>query len=180
MIRNAITVLAAFLLAVSLASAQAAPGKITISGKQMGAPVEGEFKKFTAQIQIDPANPAGGKATVDVDVVSIDIGLEDFNQELRSKTWFDAKNHPKATFVSSSIKPAGTGKLEASGKLTIKGKTLEVTVPLTVNTEGNARVFEGTLPIRRTAFSVGEGEWKDTSIVADEVVIRFRIRAPAK
>jgi polyisoprenoid-binding protein YceI len=31
------------------------------------------------------------------------------------------------------------------------------------------------LPIKRLAFGIGEGEWKDTSIVADEVVIKFRV-----
>jgi len=38
-------------------------------------------------------------------------------------------------------------------------------------------VFEGQLPIKRLAFNIGEGEWKDTSMVADEVVIKFRVTA---
>ena len=50
-------------------------------------------------------------------------------------------------------------------------------VTLTLKKEGSAQIFEGSLPIRRLAFSIGEGEWKDTSIVADEVVIKFRIFA---
>ena len=37
------------------------------------------------------------------------------------------------------------------------------------------QVFEGSLPIKRLAYAIGEGEWKDTSIVADEVVIKFRV-----
>ena len=41
--------------------------------------------------------------------------------------------------------------------------------------EGGKQVFEGQLPIKRLAFNIGEGEWKDTSMVADEVVIKFRV-----
>jgi polyisoprenoid-binding protein YceI len=168
------------LFVAGVAGAQTTPGKITIVGKQMGAPIDGEFKKFTAQIQLDPTKPEAGKAIVEIDVASIDIGLEDFNQELRSKTWFDAKNHPKASFVSTSIKPAGNDRLEARGKLTIKGKTQDVSIPLTVKTQAGARVYEGTIAIKRTAFNIGEGDWKDTSIVADDVQVRFRIQAPSK
>ena len=39
------------------------------------------------------------------------------------------------------------------------------------------QIFEGNLPIKRLAFGIGEGEWKDASIVADEVVIKFRVLA---
>ena len=41
--------------------------------------------------------------------------------------------------------------------------------------EGGQQVFEGVLPIKRLAFNIGEGAWKDTSTVADDVQIRFRI-----
>lgn len=175
-------ILTATFLALSVTAAAAAPspGAISIAGQQMGASVVGQFKTFTASIQFDPAKPAAGKVAVEVDTASIDIGLEDFNHELRSRTWFDSKNHPKATFVSGAIKPTGADKLEVNGKLTIKGKTREVAVPVTLKTEGATRVFEGALPIKRTDFNVGEGEWKATDIVADNVQIRFRILAGTK
>jgi polyisoprenoid-binding protein YceI len=178
--RIGVTALAFLLITTSAWAQTAAPGKITITGKQMGAPVEGEFKKFTHKIQLDPANPATGRAVIEIEVASVDIGLEDFNQELRSKTWFDAKSHPKATFTSNAIRPAGAGKLDVSGKLTIKGKGQEVSVPVTVKNEGTTRILEGTLPIKRSAFNIGEGDWKDTSIVADDVLVRFRLVVPAK
>jgi polyisoprenoid-binding protein YceI len=153
----------------------AAPSSITIVGKQMNVPIEGKFKNFSSQIQFDPANPAAGKATIEVEVASIDFGDDDFNYELRTKPWFDAKTYPKAAFTSSVIKALGKDRLEVSGKLSIKGKSADVTVPVTLKTEGAARVFEGALPIKRTSFNVGEGEWRDTSVVADEVQIRFRL-----
>jgi polyisoprenoid-binding protein YceI len=70
---------------------------------------------------------------------------------------------------------AGAGKLTVTGKLTIKGKAADVTFPLTVKADGGKQVFEGALPIKRLAYNIGEGEWKDTSMVADDVTIKFHV-----
>lgn len=145
--------------------------------KQMNVPVEAKFKKFTAQIDYDPAKPEAAKAAVDIDTASLDLGDAEMNKEVAKKEWFNAAQFPKASFVSSSIKPAGAGKLTVSGKLAIKGKSADVSFPLTVKTDGGKQVFEGALPIKRLAFNIGEGEWKDTSMVADDVVIKFRVTA---
>ena len=145
--------------------------------KQMNVPVEAKFKKFSAQVDYDAARPENGKAIVDIDTASLDLGDAEMNKEVAKKDWFNAAQYPKATFTSSSIKPNGAGKLTVAGKLAIKGKTLDVSFPLTVKAEGGKQVFEGTLPIKRLAFNIGEGEWKDTSMVADDVVIKFRVTA---
>jgi polyisoprenoid-binding protein YceI len=153
------------------------PAKSTVSAvfKQMNVPVEAPFKKFTAQIDYDPAKPQTAKANVEIDIPSFDLGEADYNKEVQKKEWFNGAQFPKASFTSTAIRPAAGGKLDVSGKLTIKGKTADVSFPLTVKKEGANQVFEGTLPIKRLAFNIGEGEWKDTSMVADEVLIKFRI-----
>jgi polyisoprenoid-binding protein YceI len=181
--KNTRLLLPAALLGVALA-AGAMPLKTDVAHssvaavfKQMNVPVEAKFKKFNAQIDYDAAKPESSKATVDIDTASLDVGEADMNKEVAKKEWFNAAQFPKASFVSSSIKPAGAGKLNVAGKLLIKGKSVDVTFPLTVKAEGGKQVFEGALPIRRLAFNIGEGEWKDTSMVADEVVIKFRVIA---
>jgi polyisoprenoid-binding protein YceI len=175
--------LPASLLAIALA-AGAAPLKADLAHssvaaifKQMNVPVEAKFKKFSAQVDYDPAKPENAKASVDIDTASLDLGEAEMNQEVSKKEWFNSAQFPKASFVSSSIKPAGAGKLNVTGKLAIKGKSADVSFPLTVKAEGGKQVFEGALPIKRLAFNIGEGEWKDTSMVADEVVIKFRVTA---
>jgi polyisoprenoid-binding protein YceI len=175
--------LPASLLAIALA-ASAAPLKADLPRssvaavfKQMNVPVEAKFRKFNAQIDYDAAKPDASKASVDIDTASLDLGDAEMNKEVAKKEWFNSAQFPKASFVSSSIKPAGPGKLNVSGKLAIKGKSTDVSFPLTVKAEGGKQVFEGALPIKRLAFNIGEGEWKDTSMVADEVVIKFRVTA---
>lgn len=177
------------LLSVALASlfvagAGAAPlktdpaaSRVSATFKQMNVPVEAPFRNFSAQIDYDAAKPAASRATVEIATASFDIGDAMYNKEVAKKEWFDSAQFPKASFVSTAIAPAGAGKLNVSGKLTLKGRSANVTFPLTVKAEGGKQVFEGQLPIKRLAFNIGDGEWKDTSMVADEVVIKFRITA---
>ena len=167
--------LGAALLAPALAQVDAAKSSVVAVSQQMGAPVEGRFKRFSAQLSFDPAKPAEGRASVDIDIASFDLGADDFNRETVKPEWFNAAKFPKATFVTSAIKPAGAGKFEATGKLTIKGITRDVVAPVSFKAEGGQQVFEGVLPIKRLAFNIGEGAWKDTSTVADDVQIKFRL-----
>jgi polyisoprenoid-binding protein YceI len=166
-------------LAASAAALKTDPAKTTVSAvfKQMNVPVESKFKKFTVAIDYDAAKPDAAKATVEVDTASLDVGEAEMNKEVAKKEWFNSAQFPKATFVSTSIKSAGAGKLTVAGKLTIKGKATDVTFPLTVKADGAKQVFDGALPIKRLAYNVGEGEWKDTSMVADEVTIKFHVVA---
>jgi len=177
------TTLAAVLAGtVLLASAaplktDAAHSSVSALFKQMDVPVESKFTRFTAQIDYDTAHPDKATARVDIDTASLDIGSPEYNKEIAKKTWFDAARFPKASFVSTAIRPAGAGKLNVAGKLTIKGRTQDVSFPLSVKPEAGKQVFEGQLPIKRLAFNIGEGEWQDTGMVADEVVIKFRVVA---
>ena len=175
--------LAAMLLfTASAASAQtidAARSSVSATFKQMGVPVEGKFKKVGGQVVYDPANPAAAQAKVDVDIASFDLGDAQYNREVQQKDWFDTARFPTATFVSTSVKAAGAGRLEVAGKLTVKGRSVDIRVPLSVRNDAGATVFDGSVPIRRLAFAIGEGEWKDTALLADEVVVKFRLVVPA-
>ncbi|HEY1997865.1 YceI family protein [Paraburkholderia sp.] len=175
--RLILTATAATALFAGVAHAQvdASKSKVTATSKQMNVPTEGTFKKFTAQLDFDPAKPAAGSAQLTIDTASYDLGDESYNQQVRGKDWFDSAQFPNATFVSSAIAPAGANQFKVSGKLTIKGKSENVTVPVTVTQQGATQTFDGTLPIKRSQFDIGSGEWKDTSVVADEVLIKFHV-----
>jgi polyisoprenoid-binding protein YceI len=163
--------------AASAAALKTDPAKSTVTAtfKQMNVPVESKFKKANIVIDYNAATPDSSKASVEIDTASLDLGDAEMNKEVAKKDWFNSAQFPKATFVSSAIKAAGPGKLTVTGKLTIKGKVQDVSFPITVKADGGKQVFEGTLPIKRLAFNVGEGEWKDTGMVADEVTIKFHV-----
>ncbi len=162
---------------VASAQVDLAKSRVSAVSKQMNVPTEGVFKKFSADVKFDPAKAAQGSAQVGIDIASFDLGDKMYNDQAAGKDWFDAKTYPQASFVSTAITPAGGNKYNVAGKLTIKGKTVPVTVPVTVTEAGATRVFDGVLPIRRSTFEIGTGEWKDTSVVADEVQIKFHLVA---
>jgi polyisoprenoid-binding protein YceI len=168
------------LTAGAMAQVDMSKSSVVATSKQMNVPTDGKFNKFSAQISFDPAKPTAGSANITIDTGSYDLGDDDYNKQVRGAEWFDASKYPTATFVSSAIAPAGGNKFNVTGKITIKGKSQTVTVPVTVTQSGATETFDGALPIRRTQFDVGTGEWKDTSIVADDVVIKFHIVAAKK
>lgn len=181
-IRSTRRALPAALMLLALAASAATllttdPAKSSVSAtfKQMGVPVEAKFKKFTAQIVYNPAAPDASTAKVDIEVGSFDLGDADMNTEVLKKEWFNAAQYPKASFASSAIQAGPAGKLTVTGKLSIKGKAANVSFPLSVKNEAGKQVFEGALPIKRLAFNIGDGEWRDTGTVADEVIIKFRV-----
>jgi polyisoprenoid-binding protein YceI len=166
---------AAGAFAATAQTVDAAKSRISFVSRQMNVPVEGKFGRFEAQLAWDTARPESSRARLEVDLASIDTGLAEADEEVRTKGWFDVKNHPKAVFVSSGVRPLGGGRYEVSGKMTIKGQTRDVAAPFVVKEQGGATVFEGEFPLRRLQFGIGEGQWADTSVVANEVQVRFRI-----
>lgn len=177
-IANHLLLMAATLLMASAASAQTVlyeKSRISCVSRQMNVPVEAVFRKFTAQIAFDPARAETSKAQIEIDVGSFDIDNAEANDEARSKPWFDARGFPKAAFVATSIKALGGGRFEARGPLTIKGKTLDAVTPFTYRNEAGGAVVEGSFSVKRLQYNIGEGVWKDTETVADEVQIRYRL-----
>ena len=152
---------------------------VTFVSRQMGVPVEGSFRKFTANIAVDPAKAETGTAHIDIDLASIDTGSDEANEEVASKAWFDTRNHPVARFVSSNVTRTGNGRYEVTGRMSIKGRTLNIKAPFTLKQEDNALIIDGMLPLRRLDYGIGSGVWSDTDTVADEVQIRFRFAVAA-
>lgn len=151
------------------------PDKSTIVfvSKQMSVPVEGAFRKFSAQIRIDPAKPEAGRALIEIELGSIDAGSAEANDEVKGRNWFNTHEFPRASFVSSSVRALGGGRFEAGGKMTIKGKTLDVRAPFTLKQEKGVLILDGTFPLKRLDYGIGSGVWSDTSVVADEVQVKF-------
>lgn len=159
---------------VHAAVLDAGKSSVTVTFKQIGVEVTAKFNSVSGTIDFDPANAANSKAKIDVALASFDLGEPEYNSEVQKREWFNSAQFPQATFVSSAIKSSGPGKLLVQGRLTIKGKVLDVSMPVAFKQDGKAQTFEGQLPIKRLYFNIGEGEWKDTDTLADDVVIKFK------
>ena len=158
---------------------QADKSTIAFAYRQMNVPMEGKFNKFSARIAFDPARVNSAQARIEVDLASIDTGFSESNDEIAGKLWFNTKAFPTAQFVSAGVRTLGNNRYEALGKLTIKGKSLNVSAPFTFKQEGQVAIFDGSFNLRRLDYAIGEGLWADLDTVANEVRIVFHIVASA-
>ena len=152
-----------------------AQSAVNFEAKQMGVPLKGHFKKFDAQIAFDAAKPESSKIHFTVDTGSATMGAKETDAELPKADWFNVAKFPQATFDSSAVKALGGGKFQVDGTLTVKGNAQKVSLPVTLTQSGATTTATGTLPLKRLTFKIGDGDWKDTSMVADEVTVQFKL-----
>lgn len=152
-----------------------AQSDILFVSKQMGVAVEGRFKRFDAQIRFNPSKPETSQISFTVDTGSATLGVPETDAELPKATWFNVPKFPQATFQSSAVKGLGAGKFEVAGKLSIKGYSRDIVVPVALTQNGATTVASGSFGLKRLAFKIGENEWSDTSMVADDVQVKFKL-----
>jgi polyisoprenoid-binding protein YceI len=150
---------------------------------QAGAENKGHFSRFTTALTLSDANLAASKLDVTIDVNSLDTADKERDATLRGADLFNVAKFPRARFIATTITRSGTGHYEAAGKLSIREVTRDVRVPFTfvVKTEPGGAVgyMTGKTTIKRLDFGVGQGEWKSTEWVANEVPVSFSLRLPA-
>ena len=157
------------------------PGKseIAFTMKQMGVNFDGRFKAWKADIVFKTAALDQSKATIDIDLASLDLASADSEAEARDALWFNTPKFPVAHFASTSFRSLGGDRYEVAGKLALKGITRDCVVPIAIKADaaGN-RVAEGAFLLKRLEYKIGEGEWADTATVADDIRVRVRIVLP--
>ncbi|NMG17202.1 YceI family protein [Aromatoleum bremense] len=152
---------------------QADKSRVDFVFKQMNVPIEGHFGKVRTDLVFDAAAPAKSSVRLELDLASIDAGSSEANSEVLGKPWFNVKDNPTATFVSTAVRPLGGNRYEVVGNLSLKGRTQLLTAPVTVTRQGDTATFDGGFTLKRLEFAIGDGMWADTSVVANDVDVRF-------
>ena len=146
---------------------------------QAGAQNKGKFTRFPVSFEFAPGNLAGSRLEVTVEIGSLDTGDKERDDTLRSADLFAVAKFPQAHFAASQFNKTASG-FEALGKLTIRGVTREARVPFTFRTVDEHGVavgyMSGKTSIRRLDFGVGQGDWKATDQVGNEVGVAFALR----
>lgn len=88
----------------------------------------GVISESTGTLTLDKANPAASKVSIEVPVTNLKTGIAKLDEHLAKPDFFDTAKFPKATFVSTSVKPDGATGADITGNLTIKGITKPVTL----------------------------------------------------
>lgn len=131
------------------------------------SPVRGRFNEFDGTAFYDPENLNALSVTLFIDIRTINTGDNTRDEDLkREGTWFDAVDHPYATFQSKRAEAFEDGSFNLIGDLTIKGISKEVTVefekptPISRDWAKNEQVdFSGKTVINRQDFNVFGGSF---------------------
>lgn len=155
-----------------------ARSRLDFTATQAGGEFDGTFRRFRAEIAFDPADLAGSRFQVDIETASAATGDKDRDQTLAGSDFFAATRWPTARFEADRFVALGADRYEAHGRLTIRDVTREVRLPFRFQpAAGGAEAgLNGGTMIRRLDFGVGKGEWGDTTLVGNEVRIRFALQ----
>lgn len=155
---------------------QAAAGNsLTFTFNQLDAANTGQFRKFTTELVYDEKNLAASTLDVKIDIGSLDTQDAERDGALAGADLFDAKAHPQATYVAKSLARSPAGGLDAVGKLTLRGVSKDLRLPLTLKATADGLELSGQASIKRLEYGVGQGEWQSTESVGDEVKIQYKV-----
>lgn len=92
----------------------------------MVSTVRGEFKTFRGTLQLDDQDFTRSAITGEIEAASVDTGVQQRDDHLRSADFFDAADHPVLRFVSRRIERKEGDEYRIVGDLSIRGVTREV------------------------------------------------------
>jgi polyisoprenoid-binding protein YceI len=159
-----------------------AGSSLTFSFSQAGADNSGSFKQFATDLTYDEKSLAASKLRVKVQIASLDTQDKDRDTTLAGTDLFDTQKFPLAQFVATSFAKRAGGGIEAVGKLTVRGVTKDLRLPITLRATTAGLELSGEVSLKRLDYGVGQGEWKSTEWVGDDVKLQYKValvKAPA-
>lgn len=108
-----------------------AHSEATFTVRHFVSKVSGKFDDFAGSVTGDLADPQTASVEFTIKTASVDTGVANRDNHLRSADFFDAANNPEIKFRSVSIRPSGTKNVfNVTGNLTMRGVTKQVTLPV--------------------------------------------------
>jgi polyisoprenoid-binding protein YceI len=158
---------------------------IGFTARQMSVPLRGAFEMFGGSIRFDPGNLEGSRVAIEIRPASARTRQKEVDAQLGQPDWFDAAAHPLARFEADRFLAKGEDRYEATGRLTIRGVAREVILPFTLKIvpvgDKLRAEAKGEVELKRLDFGIGQGEWRATNVVANEVQVAISVvaeRAP--
>ena len=186
-IRAALVALALLLTlpVVALAQSQKSvtkPGQSSIVA--VGSKVTGDhtltFNSFEGTATFSGNTMTGLEFTIDMGDFRSEIENETFNGKLvghlKSADFFDTEKYPKGTFKSTSIKAEKTkfGTHMVQGDMTLRGKTVTIRFPATINVSKDKATGKTEFTINRKSFGMAYAGTKD-DLIKDEVLLKINL-----
>jgi polyisoprenoid-binding protein YceI len=147
--------------------------------------VRGRFTRWNAKLQLDTANLTRSAVEVDIEAASIETGVADRDNHLRSPDFLDVQKYPALTYRSRRVETPSKDRLRVVGDLTIRNVTREVVLDVEYGGQGkdpwgNQRAgFTATASLNRKDFGLTWNQALETGgvLVADRVDIEIELEA---
>jgi polyisoprenoid-binding protein YceI len=149
----------------------AAHGTLGFTNSYQNVEYTGQFRRFTARIDYDPADLAHAKFDVTVDISSLDTQNAERDHAALGTDFFDAAKFPRAHFVTTAFRKAANGAVLADGNLTLRGVTRPVMLAVTFASHGKTATLDVIARLKRLDFGIGSGQWADPSLIGNEVTV---------
>jgi len=172
-------------LALGFSEARAADWKIlpdeseiAFSGSAAGQTINGVFREFSGVVTFDPDAAEATTAKVIISVDSLSTGNSDVDGTLPGSSWFNTSEYPKAVFTADSAEKAeGENAFVLNGTLKLKGKSIDVRIPFTIDTADDVASAAGEVKINRLDFGVGPDGPVSGITINEEVTVSFDLTA---
>ena len=186
--KTLLMIVLSFLILICAGNAIAAPEKWDIDKAHSGvyfdirhtyATVRGLFEEYAGTVQFDPENLNVSSVEFEVETKSVNSGIPNRDNHLRSDEFFAVKDFPVMTFKSSAVKPKEDNQYMLEGILTIKGVSMKISVPMVyfgmrenpLKKGQQVAGFEARFSINRLDFKVGTGKYAQMGVIGKNVDI---------
>ncbi len=153
-------------------------------------PISGTASGVSGKVSFDPEAPAATTGNIIVTTASLKVGNSTMTEHLLGDSWLNAAANPQITFELvklDNVRTADTTTMaDAIGKLTIKGVTKDVTVPVKLTylpdalekrtkpgNKGDLLVVRGESTLLRSDYGIQAGKNEDK--VANEIKLTIAI-----
>lgn len=151
------------------------------------AKVRGRFGKWSGEVKLDPDNLSRGSVKVEIDATSIDTGVADRDNHLRSADFLKVEQFPKLLFQSTQAEKLSDERMRLTGELTIAAVTREVVLDVEYAGQakdpwGNTRVaFTASTSIERSDFGLNWNQVLEAGgvLVGERIDIEIEVQAVA-
>ena len=151
---------------------QVTEGTLGFTVKQAGAEVTGQFANWNAEIAFDPAATSGNAVTVTIDTASLSLGS--VTPQAQMPEFFDVAAHPTATFTAEILPEGDT--YAATGSLSLRGVTQPLTLPFTLQIDGDTATMQGSATLDRRDYAMG-ASYPDEATVGFPVTVNVALSA---
>lgn len=146
------------------------------TGTAQGEAFTGVFHRFDARIAFDPADLAGSRFEVSIDLASADSQNAERDELLLGDEFFAVNSVAQAEYRADKFQSLGDDRYRADGVLTLKGASQPVPLEFRWQSTAGGAQLDGEALLDRLDFNVGSGDWADPEMIDSEVRVTTTLK----